>query len=224
MEKLIVDQGEYIYHLIIKFGGLLYNRSLTDSSGGNISIRYDEESILITPKHAGSKYFWDLTKNNVCKIKLSSGQLISDNHDAPSRELAVHQALHKHRNNVGTCVIHAHPKNLLSAAMMGFPILPVLENVMKFDVIPVIPFAKACTEALANNVVDAICAINSSIDDHPKMVIAPFHGVFTVGASIESAFDCIERLEQNAFCLINLAHANKDIKEVNRKLTDFVNA
>ncbi|MBL8118141.1 MAG: hypothetical protein JNJ78_11480, partial [Anaerolineae bacterium] len=44
---------------IARFGGILFERRLTDISGGNISARVGEY-VCISPRYAGSKRQWQL--------------------------------------------------------------------------------------------------------------------------------------------------------------------
>lgn len=220
--KLNETEVQEICYSIAKFGKLLYNRHLTDTAGGNISIRF-EDTVFITPRYAGSKYFWNLEQEQICRVHPDTGSLLFASKFQPSREIAVHLALYALTSQLQCSIIHAHPKYLTTAALLELPLLPVLENVMKFGQIPVIPFSPACSEALAQSVSASIKPSITLLEKHPLLALTPHHGVFAIGQTIESTFDCIERLEQNAFCLVNLALAGKDVTSVHQTLLDAMN-
>ena len=55
--------------VIAEFGVELYRRFLTDSTGGNLSIRIDD-SIIMTPRFAGARWHWQLKPHQVLVLDL----------------------------------------------------------------------------------------------------------------------------------------------------------
>jgi len=55
---------------IVETGKTMYRRHLTDSLGGNISVRF-EDSVLITLKHLAQQWRWNLKPEDIITLDLS---------------------------------------------------------------------------------------------------------------------------------------------------------
>ncbi len=179
---------------IAEIGRLLYERRLTDASGGNISVRVGDW-ICLTPRYSGSKRRWHLQPEDVLVVDLDGNKLLGEGD--LSRESKVHLRLYREFPD-GQAVIHAHPQHVLVFAVTRQPIPPVLECTVKFGVIPVIPFAPAHSEALAEHVASAIRGQEARIRKQAAAVIAPWHGLFCIGKDLDAVFDAVERIDTNA--------------------------
>ncbi|MBL8146827.1 MAG: class II aldolase/adducin family protein [Anaerolineae bacterium] len=184
---------------IARFGHALYQRQLTDAAGGNLSSRVGD-FVVMSPRYAGSKRQWQLSIDDtlVCDIQ---GNILAGNGEI-SREAKVHFKLYREYGDYGTGVIHAHARNLLVFAALARPMPPVLEATRKFGVVPVVPFAPAHSAELAESVANAIGAQKEKIKKQAACVIAPYHGLFTMGKDIDAAFDAVERMDVNAYIIL----------------------
>jgi L-fuculose-phosphate aldolase len=183
---------------IAELGRLMYERYLTDASGGNISARVGD-LICITPRYAGSKYQWRLRPEQVIVADLNGQKLAGEGEI--SRESKVHFRLLREFPD-GQAVVHGHPRHVMVFAMAGRPITPVLENMLKFGVIQVCRFAPAHSDALAENIADGLRGQEAVIRKQAAAVIVPWHGLFVLGKDLEAAFDAAERIEVNAQCIL----------------------
>lgn len=197
--RLFSDAVEAMRAKIARFGALLYQRQLTDAAGGNLSARV-EDLLVMSPRYAGSKHQWALRPEQVLVVTLD-GRVLAGGGDI-SREAKVHLKLHQEFREHGTGVIHAHARNVLVFAALGVPMPPVLEATRKFGEVPVIEFAPSHTADLAERVAAAIGAQTEKIAKQAAGVIAPWHGVFVMGKNIDHAFDAVERLDVNAYCIL----------------------
>jgi L-fuculose-phosphate aldolase len=184
---------------IARCGALLFQRHLTDTGGGNISVRVGEH-ILLTPRYSGQKYQWQLRPEDV--LVVDRDRRILDGAGELSRETKVHFKLHQEFGEHGAAVIHAHARHILVFAAMNRPMPPVLEATQKFGTLPVIAYAPAHSADLAENVAGGIRGQEARIRKQAAGVIAPWHGIFMMGKDLEATFDAVERLDTNAYCIL----------------------
>ena len=102
-------------------GRLLFDRGLTDSSGGNISVR-DNDKIYITPKSSGFDYQWSLEEDQIIVTDLCKMPISGDPENV-SRESATHYYIYQNFPEVNA-IIHAHsgisyPSKLKSFSLWG---------------------------------------------------------------------------------------------------------
>ena len=202
---------------IVKLGQLLFERFLTDTAGGNISTRIGDV-ICITPRYSGSKYQWNLIPEQVMVTDLDGNKLEGD--EEISREARVHYALYREFPE-GRAVIHGHPRNVMVFATAGQPIPPVWEGTLKFGVIQVCQFAPAHTPNLATEVVSVMCGQEEALRKQAIAVIAPAHGLFTLGKTLAAAFDATERIDGQAYSILMSQHLPGgpfDINTISRNL------
>ena len=164
----------------------LYNHGLTTTSGGNISLRINDDVILITPSATDKgRMSWKeigimniLGENLTTKLK-------------PSIEYDMHLSIYKKKKDV-TAIVHAHPLFASSFTAMKCNIDTNLTAEVKAilgDPL-LVPYALMGTQELANLVAENI--IQSEI------LLLENHGILTTGSSLLQAFDRIEVLESAA--------------------------
>jgi L-fuculose-phosphate aldolase len=206
---------------ITEIGRLLFERFLTDSAGGNISARAGN-LICITPRFSGSKYQWHLHTEQILVVDSSGNKLEGDGEI--SREARVHFRLYNEFSE-GMAVVHSHPRNVMVFATAGQPIPPVWEGTLKFGEIKVCKFAPAHTPELAESVTAMMRGQDSALHKQAIAVIAPAHGLFTLGKSLAAAFDATERIDGEAYSILMskfLPDGPLDIAATSRGLIDKV--
>lgn len=193
------DSIKVMRQQIAELGATLYQRRLTDAAGGNISARVDEV-IVVTPRYAGSKYQWRLRPEQVLVLDLAGNKL--EGEGEISREVKVHQKLLTEFYPTGTAVVHAHPLNVLVFCAAEKPIPPVLESTQKFGEINHVPAAPAHSAELAESIATALRGQEERIKKQAAAVMAPRHGLFVLGKDLPAAFDAVERIDGNAYCIL----------------------
>ena len=100
----------YARKQLVKFCSLLYDRELTVSAGGNMSIRLNEKEIVITPsgKNKG------LLDEEELLIVSMDGEVLTEG--KPSIETGMHLALYKKNQNTGA-IVHCHPLNCVALTL-----------------------------------------------------------------------------------------------------------
>jgi L-fuculose-phosphate aldolase len=183
---------------ITEIGQLLFERFLTDTAGGNISARVGDV-ICISPRYSGSKYQWRLRSEQVLVIDQDGNKVEGDGE--VSRESRVHLRLYREFPE-GMAVVHSHPRNVMVFATAGQPIPPVWEGTLKFGTIQVCKFAPAHTPDLAESVAAVMRGHEASLRKQAIAVIAPSHGLFTLGNSLAAAYDATERIDGTAYSIL----------------------
>lgn len=185
---------------IVEIAAELFQRRLTDAAGGNISVRVDDV-ILMTPTLAGARYHWRLGPEQILVLDLQGTKL--EGEGEVSREAKVHLSLLNEFYPLATSVIHGHARNVLVFCAAEKPIPPVLNCAMKFGEIIQVPDAPSGTTELAENITEALREQQDRVQKQAAAVMAPRHGIFVLSRNIHSAFDALERIDTNAYCLIH---------------------
>lgn len=163
---------------------LLYERNLTASAGGNMSVRLNDGEILITPSgvNKGLVSGEDMVKMDMDGNVISGGK--------PSIEHRFHLGLYK-ANPETNAVVHCHPLYCLAASLRDGRIKSDLtpEGVLLLDIVPTVRYETPGSDAL----VDAIMECS----DAPAMLMAK-HGALTQGRTLEEAFNRMEEMEFQA--------------------------
>lgn len=184
--------------LIAYVGQKMFERRLTDFSGGNISARQGSR-IFVTPRYAGSKYHWNLKPEQVLSSELDSDELLS--HPEFSREGKAHLGILRAYPMVGG-IIHAHSFNIQPFAAARRPIEPVLEATQKFGVINLVEHHPAHSARLAEVIVAGFQGQEERIQKQAAALLIPTHGIFVAAKDLLSALDALERIDWNCWCII----------------------
>jgi len=184
---------------IAEIGALMYDRRLTDAAGGNISARVDDV-ICLSPRYSGQRHRWQLKPEDVLVVDMQGNKL--DGAGDISRESKAHFTLYREFGEAGSAVIHAHARNVLVFCAMGRPIPMVLEQTLKFGEVPVVEYAPAHSQQLADNIVGALRGHEDRIRKQAAAAIAPWHGLFVMGKDLDMAYDAVERIDGNAYIVL----------------------
>ena len=173
---------------ICKIGKILFDRDLTDSSGGNISVR-DNNLIYINPRRSGHDFQWEIEEDSIIVTDLCKVPVIGEV-DMVSREAATHYYIFQNFPDVNA-IIHAHPFFMMAfgAAHMDIPAVSegtraVIGMQPITNTAEVVPGSIEQAEEIVKNFkrrreIDPGCPLICNI---------PFHGTFAAGANINDAF------------------------------------
>ncbi len=174
----------------MEFAQALYQRNYICGAEGNLSIRVHGDRILITP--AGlNKWFLSTHDLVVCNME---GNYKSGKKD-PSSEIKLHTFIYERRSDI-KAVCHAHPLYATSFAAAGIPLdRPVLPEIVgTLGIVPLAEYAAPGSDQLAQSISEYV--------ERYDAVLLRSHGVVTMGASIEDAFNKMEAVEKFAGILI----------------------
>ncbi|SMF15603.1 L-fuculose-phosphate aldolase [Desulfovibrio gilichinskyi] len=169
--------------LVVKFGCKMLEAGLTTGTGGNLSILNREKGLLAIS--ASGLNYLESSPADVVVMDLE-GKLY-DSERKPSSEAGFHTALYKKRFDVNA-VVHTHSVYATTVACLNME-LPAVHYLVGFagKKVPLAPYATFGTPELADHVINTIENYNA--------VLLANHGLITVGARIQNAFDAAEELE-----------------------------
>ncbi len=183
---------------MVEIAALIYSRFLSDSAGGNISVR-EGGLIYVSPRFMGSKYHYRIKPEQISV--LDAQHHVIEGPSELSREIRLHLAVYDHFPEVGA-VIHAHPRWLMVFAVAGRTMKPVLEYTAKFGEVECIPETQMHSQELADRVVELAMRRREQLQRTALGILLPKHGVAILGRDLDNAYDTLERLENNARCIL----------------------
>lgn len=164
----------------------LYAQKLTTCLGGNISLKADENNVLITPSQLDKA----ILKANQIGIVTIDGENLTPQFKL-SMETGMHLSIYKKRKDV-KAIIHAHSTFATSFAAMQKEINNKLTGEIRAIIghIVIAPYALMGSEELAKKVSDKSADAN--------VILMENHGIIAVGENLLEAFNRIEVLESAA--------------------------
>lgn len=164
----------------------LYRQGLTTCSGGNISFRLDDGTVLLTPSGLDKG---ELKAEQIAMFS-PEGQNLTP-HLKGSIETGMHLSVLQKRPDV-TAIVHAHPVTATSFAAMNMDINCHLtaEAYAILGTPKRAPYCIMGSEGLAGIVADCLSDTDVALMQN--------HGVITVGKTLLQAFDRLEVLESAA--------------------------
>ena len=171
---------------IVAIGERLARTGMVAGTDGNISVRLEDNRVLITPAGASKGR---LALDDMVIVDLNGQRLQGERR--PSSESAMHLAVYKARPDVNACV-HAHPPISTAFAVAGIAlaedILP--EVVVSVGKIPLIDYAPPGTSAVPDSLAPYLNDCNAFLLRN--------HGLLTIGSTLEEAYNRHETVEHFA--------------------------
>lgn len=171
---------------IVQFGRQLHDNGFVAATDGNLSVRLDENRLLVTPTcmSKGMMRPQDMVIVDMEGNRLSGKRKVSS-------EIGMHLLIYRLRPDVQG-IVHAHPPTATGFAASGFGLSRplVCEVVVGLGSIPLARYGTPGTAELTE-------ALEPLIPDHDAILMAN-HGVVTYGTSVENAFMKMETVEHFA--------------------------
>ena len=178
---------------ICQVGKLLYDRGYVAANDGNISVKVEEDRLLITPSGVSKGR---MTPDMLLVTDLEGKVVEGDRH--PSTEGKMHLTVYRGRPDV-RAVVHAHPPVSTAFAVRreGLETPYLSELVAGLGKVP-------CTDAFAMLSTEEVPeSVEPYLPDHNALLLAN-HGALTWGGELWEAFDRMEVVEHTAKIFLNL--------------------
>ena len=175
---------------------LMFDRKLTNAAGGNVSVKMNDEHIIMTPSLMAEEYFCRLNPEQILVTNLDRD--IIEGEGNMTRESNMHLGIYRNLPDAG-CVLHAHPKETMVYISLADELPSLTEATDKFGEVKVLPYAKACSEELANIAVEYFKTREEELKNHGLIALLRKHGVVIVDTNLKKAFNDLERIETNAY-------------------------
>lgn len=165
-------------------GRRLHARNLLAAADGNLSYRFSDDRIAMTPSGVSKA---NLSPGDFAFLQLD-GTVLSGR---PSTERLMHLAVYR-RCPEARAVAHAHPPTAIawSLAHPDYAFLPdeaMPEVILAAGRIPFVPYARPGTEAMGDGLLPFL--------PHHRLLILARHGGLCWGESVAEAANGLERLE-----------------------------
>lgn len=185
---------------ICEIGLKLYDKGYVVANDGNISVRLNEDEILVTPTGVSKG---SLTPERIVKMNLN-GEILQGN-NKPSSEVKMHIRAYKLNPSI-KAVVHSHAPLATAFAVCRIQLdMPIIaEGVVNLGIVPVAEYSLPGTDAVPNS-------IEPYVNKYNACLLAN-HGLLTWGRSIEEAFLRHESVEH--YCQIL-----KYVKEIGQPIT-----
>ena len=193
---------------IIKTAIMLHHKNMLAACDGNISYRYDDNTILITP--SGKPKFL-LVEEDIAVVDMN-GKVIKGN---PSSEMLMHLEVYKMRADA-RAVIHAHPPTAVAytiayPAAKEIPGKSFSELILAVGKLPIVPFQLPGSLEMGT-------ALHPFIKNSKVMVLAR-HGALSFGEDLIEAYNGMERLEHSCEILLK-AKSFGAVTELDQQIID----
>src|SRR5512142_2701032 len=171
---------------IVRCGLLLHSSGFIAATDGNISVRLDDNRVLVTPTGMSK----GMMKTSDLVIVDMEGRKLKGRREVTS-EIGMHLLVYRMRSDVNA-VVHAHPRTATGFAAAGIALNQplVCEVVIGLGQIPLAPYGTPGTPELAET-------LKPLIPDFDAILMAN-HGVVTYGADLQSAYMKMETVEHFA--------------------------
>jgi L-fuculose-phosphate aldolase len=171
---------------LVRFGKWLYRLGYMPATSGNLSVRLDEDRLLVTPTGV-SKYL--LRSRDIILIDMEGRHLQGSRR--PTSELGMHLSFYRERKDV-RAVVHAHPPVATAFACVSWALdEPICqEAAIMLGPVPLARYATSGTDEVAES-------LRPLIPVHDTILLAN-HGAVSCGVTLLAAFQKMETLEHVA--------------------------
>lgn len=169
----------------------MYERKVTNSAGGNVSVKIDENHFIMTPRLMSEEFHCNLRPDQILVIDRNENVIEGDGE--VTREVNMHMACYEENPEIGA-VVHAHALESMTFSTLGINMPNLTEATEKIGTIRCFKYHKAMTMDLANAVRKQVRKDQQAT----KAYLINRHGILVTGPNLEKAYDMAERLEWNA--------------------------
>jgi len=176
--------------LVCESGKKLLSEGLVTGTWGNVSVKVDEHTMVITP--SGRKYE-ELTPEEMVVVNIFP--LEYEGGIKPSSELKLHAEIYKQRKHI-TAVIHTHQQHASAVAAARREVPPILDDMCQIigPSVRVADYALPNTKKIVKNTMKAL--------DGRFAALLANHGAVCIGRDMEEAFMVAQVLEKTCYAFI----------------------
>jgi ribulose-5-phosphate 4-epimerase/fuculose-1-phosphate aldolase len=176
---------------IVAAGARLAAHGLIVGAEGNLSIRLDDGSLLLTPTGRRKD---ELQREDLVVIPLvPHGAPPPPEAPRPSSDVAIHRAIYAARPRI-RAIAHAHLPAAMALTLAGETPDPAVlpETALLLPRLPVVPYGRMGSAELAARIAAAVTA---GPEPMPDAVILERHGAIAIGEDLEAAVDRLDLVD-----------------------------
>jgi L-fuculose-phosphate aldolase len=177
---------------LVLAGRRLGGRGLISAGEGNLSVRLDRDTLLMTPSGQRKD---ELSAGDLLVVAITAApsEAFAPGAPRPSSDIAIHRAAYASRADV-QAVVHAHLPASMSLTLAGeVPDPQALPETAHF--IPRLPYLPFKTMGSAELAMDVATALTSKPAPLPGAVLLERHGAVAVGGTLDEAVNRLELVE-----------------------------
>jgi L-fuculose-phosphate aldolase len=161
----------------------MYRQGYIAAGDGNVSARFEEDRVLVTPSGFHKGY---IGEDDLIVVDVH-GRKIRGAHK-PSSEFLMHEVAYLERPDV-RAVVHAHPPITVGLALAGVTLAQCVlsETCLVLGPILTAPYTTPTTEEVPNTLRPFLRQANAIVMDR--------HGALTVGRDLDEAYNRMEAME-----------------------------
>ena len=180
----------YAKSVVCEAGKRLLRENLVSGTWGNLSLRIDNENMIITPS---GKPYELLSPEDMVRVNYRT--LSWEGESKPSSELKLHAAIYLDRKDVHA-VIHTHQPNASTVAAARREVPPILDDMAQIigPSVRVAAYALPNTKRIVRKTLNALRGRNAALMAN--------HGAVCIGRDMEEAFLVCQVLEKACRALI----------------------
>lgn len=172
---------------MIRYCQALHAKNMLAAGDGNVSVRIDAETILITPTGVPKAF---IEVEDIAVVTLDN-KILAGN---PSSERLMHLEVYK-KCEQARAVVHAHPPTAVAwtvacPELSELPSECLSEVILATGAIPFVPYARPGT-------LDMGTVLHDYLPQHRAMILRR-HGALTWGESLRESYMGMERIEHSA--------------------------
>ncbi len=171
---------------IVHYGRMLHEQGFVAACDGNLSVRLDEDRILVTPTGVSKGA---MSAADMVIVDLDGRQMAG--HKNVTSEIGMHLLIYRMRGDV-QAICHAHPPTATGFAAAGIALTEplVCEVVMGLGCIPLARYGTPGTSELADT-------LEPYVPNYDAILMSN-HGVVSYGDTLEHAYMKMETVEHFA--------------------------
>lgn len=179
-----MQNTDILKNQIVESGKKLLAEGLVSRTWGNVSIRIDENYMLITPS---GRTYDDMTINDIVMVNYHTSKYEGD--IKPSSEKELHCEIYRTRKEINA-VIHTHQMNASTVAAARREVPPILDDMAQIigPSVRVADYALPSTKRIVTKTVKALKGRMAALMAN--------HGAVCIGRDIEEAFVVCQVLEK----------------------------
>ncbi len=176
---------------LVRFSRLCYQRRLVGATGGNLSVRLEKNTFLVTPSGVSLR---DISYKNLIITNQEGEKLEGDKTLKPSKETMMHISIYKCLTGTNA-VIHLHPPYITAFSVRGIS-LPMItvSSELKLGEVPVVERASPGSPQLVENIEKTL----QESGRQTKCLMLAAHGLISFASSLSEAYDIAELTEETA--------------------------
>ena len=174
----------YAKSVVCEAGKRLLRENLVSGTWGNLSMRIDDQNMVITPS---GKPYESLSSDDMVLVNYRT--LAWSGEIKPSSELKLHAAVYIGRKDINA-VIHTHQANASTVAAARREVPPILDDMAQIigPSVRVADYALPNTEKIVRKTLKALNGRNAALMAN--------HGAVCIGRDMEEAFVVCQVLEK----------------------------